>query len=51
MDYVSSDDNYSLLFDASKFLFSIEVVIAVALAAAFVYMERMKNFEKFNIDS
>lgn len=50
MDYVSSDYNYSLLFDASKFLYSIEVALAIALAAAFVYMERMKNFEKFNID-
>jgi hypothetical protein len=45
------DDNYVIVFDAERFIYSIELVIAGAMTLSFVYLERVKNFEKFNVDS
>lgn len=50
MDYETSEDSYALLFDAEKFIYSVELILSIAFTIAFIYLERFKNFEKFNID-
>ena len=44
-------DNQELIFDTSKFVYGIEVVFLFGCAIAYIYLERFKNFEKFNIDN
>jgi hypothetical protein len=40
----------SIVFDASKFLYLVEVLGAIVLTVGYVYLERFKNFEKFNVE-
>jgi hypothetical protein len=47
MDYVSFN---ALLFNASKVLLGVGTAAVTFYVAAFVCLERFKNFEKFNVD-
>ena len=44
-------ENFEIVFDGKKFFYSLEIVISVAGAIGFIYLERVKNFEKFNYDA
>jgi len=44
-------ENFEIAFDGRKFIYSIEIVLSVTSAIGFIYLERVKNFEKFNFDA
>lgn len=39
-----------MVFDGDKFLKTLELVLLFPAVLAFVYLEQVKNFERFNID-
>ena len=43
-------ETLEIVFDGRKFIYSMEIVLSLASAIGFVYLERVKNFEKFNFD-
>ena len=42
--------NFEIVLNASQFIYAFEVGLAIILTCGFIYLERFKNFEKFNID-
>ena len=44
-------ETLEIVFDGRKFIYSMEVLLSLTSAIGFVYLERVKNFEKFNFDT
>ena len=44
-------ENFDIVFDGQKFVYSLQIVLSTAGAIALVCLERVKNFEKFNFDT
>jgi len=43
-------DNFDIVIDGQNFLYCVEVFLTGFSLIGYVYFERFKNFEKFNVD-
>jgi hypothetical protein len=46
-----TDFNESIVVDGQRLIYSIQVFMAILCTLTYVFLERFKNFEKFNIDA